>query len=273
MGRLDEFFKSLKGQGKRSELEVLEDIESALGMGDIERALELTEELESEPNLFLALRMIMRSMREKLQGAGEKEDSGEPERMRASLKELIPLVNSLSNPHYRALLLGDLAVLFYLLNDEFNGDPAVKTAINLAGDRADIIRDVLMILINSNLLKKAGYAMKLVRDPEKLDVVLAHLAEIFYREGDVEKVAPILDHISSPFHRAMALYYMAQIESERDRDTALKILTAAFKVAEKIEDSETRFEVMLKLYDLKNSLLGQSLSLKDLLSGKEAPPQ
>ncbi len=184
-------------------------------------------------------------------------------------------MNSLSNPHYRALLLGDLAVLFYLLNDEFNGDLAVKTAINLAGDRADIIRDVLMILINSNLLKKAGYAMKLVRDPpEKLDVVLAHLAEIFYREGgDVEKVAPILDHISSPFHRAMALYYMAQIESERDRDTALKILTAAFKVAEKIEDPETRFEVMLKLYDLKNSLLGQSLSLKDLLSGKEAPPQ
>ena len=273
MGKLDEFFRSLGERKKKSELEVLEDIENALRMGEIDNAIELTGELGSESNLFLALRMLLRSIRERLQEAREKGELDELERMKERVKELIPTVNSLLNPRYRALLLGDLAVLFYLLNDELNGDIALRTAINLARNSADIIRDILMELINSGLLKKAGYAMKMVREPEKLDVVLVHLAEMFYRAGDVEKARLIIEHISSPFHRAMALYYLAEIEGKRNRDEALKILEAAFRIAEGIEDPEARFEVMLKLYDLKHSLLGQSLSLKDVLSRREAPPQ
>ncbi|NJE75626.1 hypothetical protein [Thermococcus sp. ES12] len=276
MGKLDEFFKSLgEKRRKRSELDVLEEIEGLTGIGEINRAVELAEEIETESNRFLALRIILRSIMKKLVELrrSEKGMDSEFEYIRETVKALIPLANSLINPRYRAILLGDLAVLFYYLNDELNGDIALRTAINLAKDSADILRDILMGLVNAGLLRKAGYAMKMVREPEKLDVVLVHLAEMFYRTGDVHRARLIIDHISSPFHRAMALYYLAEVEGERNREKALKILDEAFKIADDVEDPDARFELMLKLYDLKYTLLGRALTLEDILSRREAPPQ
>ncbi len=274
MGKLDEFFKSLKERRKkRPEVEVLEDIESALRIGDLGQALGLTEEIETETNRFLALRMILRKILDIMTNPEETAEQQDVQTMGDTVKEIIPLINSVTHRRYRAILLADLAVVLYLLNDELNGDFALKTAINLSQDSPDVLREILMELIRRGLLRKAGYAMKMVREPEKLDVVLVHLAELFYRAGDPERAKLIMDHISSPFHKAMALYYIASIEGENDRQKALKIIDAAFKVAEQVNDPEARFELILKLYDLKYSLLGEGLSLREILSRREAPPQ
>jgi len=273
MGKLDEFFRSLKGEKKRSELEVLEEIEASIRMGELESAIELAESLENESNRFLALRMVLRAIAERVKElASSESDEEHLQEMRDLAKSLIPLINSILNRRYRMLLLADLAVLFYRLNDELNGDVALRTAINMAENSPDVIKDILFELIHSGLLRKAGYAMKMVRDREKLDVVLVHLAELFYRSGDIERAKLIIEHISNPFHRAMALYYIATIEGEKDPQRALKILDAAFNVAEKVKDPEARFELILKLYDLKGKLTGEMPSLGEILSKKEVPP-
>ncbi|ASJ08883.1 hypothetical protein A3L11_06455 [Thermococcus siculi] len=273
MGKLDEFFRGLREEKKRSELEVLEDIEAYLGEGEIDGAIALLDELEKEHNLFLALRMIIKALTDTLDegertGQLTEHDIG---RARELIKSLIPAVNGLFNRRYRAILLSDLAVLFYRLHDELNGDVALRTAINLAGDDADIVRDALMELVRRGLLGKAAYAMKMVREPEKLDVVLTHIAETLYRAGEVEKAGLIVEHITNPFHRAMALYYMAAIEKERDQERAIKLIDAAFREAEKVEDPDARFELTLKLYDLKHSILGEGFSVHDVLSSRETP--
>lgn len=275
MGKLDDFFRGLRGEKKRSELEVLEEIAAYLSEGGIDDAIALLDMLEREHNLYLALRMIIRAITEALD---EAERNGgltdhELEKTKERIKSLVPAVNGLFNRRYRAILLSDLAVLFYRLNDELNGDMALRAAINLAGDEADIVRDVLMELIRRGLLGKVSYAMKMVREPEKLDVVLTHIAEGFYRAGDVEKAMLILRHIKSPFHRAMALYYMASIEGQRDREKALRLIDEAFKEAEKVEDPDARFELSLKLYDLKHSILGEGFNVRDVLSWREAPQE
>ncbi|ASJ06816.1 hypothetical protein [Thermococcus pacificus] len=275
MGKLDEFFRDPRGEKKRSELEVLEEIESYLSEGRIDDTIPLLEALGKEHNLYLALRMIIRTITESLD---EAEKNGgltdyELEKTKERIKNLVPAVNGLFNKRYRALLLSDLAVLLYRLNDELNGDMALRAAINLAGDEANIVRDILMELIRRGLLDKAGYAMKMVKDPEKLDVVLTHIAEGFYLAGDVEKAMLILRHITSPFHRAMALYYMASIEGQRNREKALKLIDAAFKEAEKVEDPDARFELSLKLYDLKHSILGEGFNVRDILEWREAPQE
>ncbi|NJD99184.1 hypothetical protein E3E26_05240 [Thermococcus sp. LS1] len=276
MGKLDDFFKSFMGGKKdKSELEILEEIEEYLKMGEIDEALEQIKNLEKEHNIFLALRMVIRSIVEQLDeweqtGTLNEEDLG---RIKERIKEMIPVVNALFNPRYRALLMADLAILFYRLDDELNGDLALRTAINLAGNHDDIIREILMNLIRLGLLDKAGYAMKMVREPEKLDVVLVYLAEMFYRAGEVEKAKLIIKHIASPFHKAMALYYIASIEGTQNREEALRILEEAFKLAEEVGDPDARFELMLKLYDLKHSLLGEAFNLREILSRREAPSQ
>ncbi|ASJ10918.1 hypothetical protein A3L12_06190 [Thermococcus sp. P6] len=267
MGILDNLFSPSKRRN-RSDLEVLDDIENALKIGEVERAIRLTDEVKSEPNTFLALRMIIRSIIKMIWE--QKEDPG---RVRELLRGLIPPANSLFTPRYRALVLGDMAVLFYLLGDELNGDIALKTAIEFAGDNADTIRDILMNLLKYGLLEKAGYAMKRVREPETLDVVLVNLARLIYSRGEKEKAWRIVDHISTPFHRAMALYYLAEIEGGRNREEALRILNEAFRVVDEIEEPEAKVEVAFKLYDLKHHLLDSSLDIRGILSGKEAPPQ
>ncbi|NJE42432.1 hypothetical protein [Thermococcus sp. GR6] len=276
MGKLDDFFKSIIGEKeKKSELEILEEIEECLKMKEIDKALEQIKNLEKEHNIFLALRMVIRSIVEQLDEGEQTGTLNEEDvsRTRERIKETIPVVNALFNPRYRALLMADLAILFYRLDDELNGDIALRTAINLAENHDDIIREILMNLIRLGLLDKAGYAMKMVREPEKLDVVLVHLAEMFYRTGEEEKAKLIIKHIASPFHKAMALYYIASIEGTQNREEALRILEEAFKMAEKVEDPDARFELMLKLYDLKHSLLGEALNLREILSRREVPPQ
>ncbi|CAD5243883.1 hypothetical protein [Thermococcus camini] len=275
MGKLDEFFKSLGGEKKRPELEILEEIEAYLHEGGIDEAIARLPEIKKEHNLFLALRMIVRAIVETLDEAERRgaltdnEIGGIKERVRS----LIPAVNGLFTKRYRAILLSDLAVLFYRLDDELNGDLALKTAINLAGDDADIVRDIIMGLVKRGLLAKAGYAIKMAKNQETIDVVLVNLAESFYLAGDEKRAALIVKHISNPFQRAMALYYMASVEGERDREKALRLLEAAFEEAEKVESSDARFELMLKLYDLKHSLLGESFNVRDVLSWKGVPQE
>ncbi len=141
------------------------------------------------------------------------------------------------------------------------GDFTLKTAINLALQHPDILRDILFSLIKAGLLQKAAYAMKFVKDPEKLDVVLSYLAEVFYERGDIEKALAIISHITSNFHRAVALMHLAQLEENRDRGKALQFIESAIKIAERIEDPETRFELMLKLYDLKHEIMANRSAL------------
>ncbi|NJE03135.1 hypothetical protein [Thermococcus sp. MV11] len=275
MGKLDEFFKSRSREKKRSELEILEEIEAYLKEGGIGEAIELTKELEKEPNLFLALRMIVRSIVETLDETEKTEALRETdlEALREMVRNLVPAVNGLSVQRHRAILLSEIAVLFYRLGDELNGDLALKTAINLAENDASVLRDIIMELVRRGLLAKAGYAMKMVRNPEKLDVVLVHLVETFYRARDEKRARLLLEHVSSPFHRAMALYYMASIEGERDREKALKLVEEAFKEAARVKDPDARFELSLKLYGLKHELLGEGFSVRDVLAWREAPQE
>jgi hypothetical protein len=162
-----------------------------------------------------------------------------------------------------------LAVLFYHLQDDLNGDMALRTAIDLSLNHPNILKEVIMNIINRGFLDKAAYAMKLVKDPEKLDTILVQLAEMFYREGKIEKATMVLKHITSPFHKAMALYQIASIVAERDRDEASKILNLAFKIAEKIPDPNSRFEVSMKLYELSGKLEGKDITLEGILSKED----
>ena len=260
MGKLDELFGSL-GR-KRSETEILTEIEDRLLVDDVPGAVALLEELEKEQNIVIAIRMVLRKI------LRMKESEEETAHLLSILKMLVPYINGIKNERYRALLLGELAVGFYVLGAELEGDFALKTAINLALNHPDVLRDIIMNLIDSGLLHKAGYAMRFVRDREKLDVVLVHLAEVLYERGEVEKALAVVGHITSNFHKATALFYLAQFEMRRDREKALQFIDWAIKLAEGIEDPEARFELMLKLYDLKHEIQGDSLSLSELLKRK-----
>lgn len=91
---------------------------------------------------------------------------------------------------------------------------------------------------------------------------------MFYERGDIEKALAIISHITSNFHRAVALMHLAQLEENRDRGKALQFIESAIKIAERIEDPETRFELMLKLHDLKHEIMGEPLSVGELLSAE-----
>ena len=275
MGKLDEFFK-LRGEkeSRRSDLEILEVIEDALKEKNIDYALLQLRNIQKDHNLFLALRMVLREITSQLKPS--QEEGGvvlTDSEVRVKLKELTLLVNTLPNPLYRAILLADLAVVFYYIQDDLSGDMALKAAIDLVLNNPSVLREIVLNLVKHGLLEKAGYAMKLVKDPEKLDVVLSQLSEKFYREGDIGKAMRVLEHINNPFHKAMALYYIASIEAEKNSEEALKILDVAFKIAEKIEDPNARFEANMKLYDLKHSIEGTSVNLMDVLSKGENPRQ
>ncbi len=270
MGKLDEFFKIKKEETGKSDLEILDEIEGALREGNIEYAVLQLRDIKKEHNLFLALRMIIRELTARLEDP-EKPPLPVPD-VRAKMKEITVVVNTLLNPAYRSILLADLAVLFYLLGDDMSGDMTLKVAVDLAINNFSVLKEILRNLLNRGLLEKAGYALKLVKDPEKLDMVLGQLAGMFYREGDVSRAMRVLEYIKNPFHKVMALYDIASVEAEKDSEEAKKILEVAFRMAEKIEDPNARFEVNMKLYDLKHSLEGDSLSLTDLLSKGEGHP-
>ncbi len=269
MGKLDEFFKPLKREREKSEIEVLEDIEGYLRSGDITSAIDAINGLEKEANVYLALRMVLGAIRKRLNTGLSPEEAKD---LQAIVKEVIPLINGIFNGRFKAILLADLAIILYSLDDELNADIALRTAINLAGGEGDLLRDILRGLIHSGLLDKAGYAMKMVREGRKLDVVLSELAEMFYRAGDVRRATAIIKHISSPFHRAMALANIAELEASRNREKALELLDAAMKLAEGIDDDETRVELGMKLYSLRQEVEGSGFSLRRILARKGAPP-
>ncbi|QDA31058.1 hypothetical protein FH039_04805 [Thermococcus indicus] len=270
VSKLDEFFGSLGGkENKKSDLEILDEIEDSLKEGNIDQAILLLRDINKEHNLFLALRMVLREILSKDNLSGNASEA----EVRSKIKELTLLVNTILNPLHRAVLMADIAIAFYRINDDFSGDLTLKAAIDLAINSTNILKEIILGLVNHGLLDKAGYAMNLVKDPEKLDVVLVQLAEKLYREGDLEKATRVLKHITHPFHKAMALYSIALIEADRNREDAKKILEVAFKVAEKIDDPHARFEVNMKLYDLKHRLEGTSVSLMSVLSGEGKPPE
>ncbi|WP_297516517.1 hypothetical protein [Thermococcus sp.] len=264
MGKLDELFGAIKG--KRPDTEVLTEIEDRLLVDDVPGAIALLEELEKEQNVVIAVRMILRKI------LHMKESEETEVRFVPLLKQLVPYINGIKNERYRALLLGELAMGFYIIGAELEGDFALKASINLALNHPDVLRDVIMGLINAGLFPKAGYAMKFVKDKEKLDVVLVHLAEVLYERGEEEKALAVIGHITSNFHRAVALLHLAQFEKDRDREKALQFVDWAIKLAERIEDPDARFELMLKLYDLKHEIRGEPLSLSELLA-RETPEE
>lgn len=265
MGKLDELFGVIKG--KRPDTEVLTEIEDRLLVDDIPGAIALLEELEREQNVVIAVRMILR----KILRMRESEENAEI-RFVPLLKSLVPYVNGIKNERYRALLLGELALGFYVIGAELEGDFALKASINLALEHPDILRDIIMNLINAGLFPKAGYAMKFVKDREKLDVVLVYLAEVLYERGEEEKALAVIGHITSNFHRAVALFHLAEFEKTRNREKALQFVEWAIRIAERIEDPDARFELMLKLYDLRHEILGEPLSLSELLA-RETPQE
>jgi len=268
MGKLDEFFrKTLSGEESKSELEILDEIEGYLSSGDIQSAIDAVGLLETEHNRFLAMRMILMEMIRRVE---ENPDEDRKEFL-TYLGKLINAMNAVTDPEHRALLSADTAVVFYYLGDELSGDMALKTALNLASGRDDVLSDIVRNLTRRGLLDKAGYVLTRVKDRERLDSALVSVAEILYRTGDVEKARLIIKHISNPFHRAMALYYIALIEANRDREAAAEIVEAAMKLAEKVKEPDARFELMLKLEGLRDVLEGNSISLSDILARKGHP--
>jgi len=247
---------------------LLEEIEEYLHEGWTTNVIDLVGKLEKEQNVFLALRMILKSMAETLGEAEKHGEISEEERHKTKeiLKDLIPIINGISNRRYRAILLSELAVLFYKLDDDLNGDIGLKTAMNLVSDEPDVVRDILMELLREDLLKKASRALKMIKDTRGFDVVLTRVAENLYLGGKPEKALAVAEYISNPFHRALTFYYLATIEGKRNLKRALEFIERALKEAEMIDNPDARFELILKIYDLKHALLGESLNVGDVLS-------
>ena len=264
MGKLEEFFKLVtREEQKKSDLEILDEIEGHLKEGNLDMAVLKLRDIRKDHNLFLALRMILRELSSLAMKSQETSSNGSD--VRVKLREVTLLANTIPNPLQRSVLLSDLAVIFYHLGDDLNGDMAIKAAIDLASNHPNILKEVIMNLVNQNLLEKAAYAMKLVKNPEKLDMILAQLAEKFYMENEIEKATAVLKHMTTPFHKAMALYSIASMISERDIEEAKKVLDVAFRIAEKIEDPASRFEINMKLYSLKSKLEGEKINLEEIL--------
>ena len=266
MKKLDRIFEKLRKQKRASDSEILDEIDEALFQDDFERALELIHELENEQNIIVAVRVFIRKIIKK---ASEME-KGESSIYIKLLQNLIPIINGVQSERYRAILFGDLAIAFYLLGAELEGDLALKAAIHLALRHPEVLRDILFPLIRSGLLDKASYILKLIKDPEQLDIVLSYLAEVLYERGEKEKAMSLLDFMACNFHRAVTLMHFAQYEKERNRERALELIDKAIELAERISNADVRFELMLKLQDLRHEILGEPLTITRILS-KENP--
>lgn len=245
-----------------SDLDRLERIEDLLDAGEIEQAIAELEKVRKDENVYVGVKMIIKSL-SKLEL--------EPGYIVGYLKALIPIVNGLSSWRYRAILMADIAMAFYRAGDDFNGDLALKTAINLAyASGEDVLVEILRELIRNGLLEKGAYAFSLVKDRKRLDFLLSQLVEFFYLSGDHEKARKALNAIEDPFHKAIALYRLALYEAPRNRLKALAFLEEAIENAEKIENRHARLELLIKLNDLKAELTGKGVSLVDIL--KASPP-
>lgn len=245
-----------------SDLDRLERIEDMLDAGEVEQAIKELEKVRKDENVYVGAEMIIRSLPKLELEQGE---------VVGYLKALIPIVNGLSSWRYRAILMADIAMAFYRAGDDFNGDLALKTAINLAyASGEDVLVEILRELIRNGLLEKGAYAFSLVRDRKRIDFLLSQLVEFFYLSGDYEKARKALNAIEDPFHKAVALYRLALHEAPKNRLKALAFLEGAIENAERIENRHARLELLIKLNDLKAELTGKGISLVDIL--RSSPP-
>ncbi len=261
MNPLEKLF-GLSDEG--SDLDRLERIEELLDAGEIESAIAELEGIRKDENLYVGAKMIVKHL---------VNSELPPEEVVGYLKTLIPIVNSLSSWRYRATLLADIAMAFYRVGDDLNGDLALKTAINLAYNSGEeVLVEILRELIRNGLIEKGAYAFSLVKDRKRIDFLLSQLAEFFYLYEDYEKVQKVLNAIEDPFYRTITLYRLALLEAPRDRDKALALLEKAIDNAEKIENRHARLELLIKLNDLKAELTGKGIRLVDILR-RSSPPE
>ncbi len=256
MGKIDELFEPEKEPERDSDR--IEVIEELVNQWEFKEALKELDRVKLVPNMFLGLRVFVRGILaaiKELQREGKlKEDLRKA--MVGYVESLIPIANGITNLRLKALAFADISVAFYMLDENLKSDFALKTALNIATELGDddITVEIVKTLIDSGILTKAAYAMNLVRNRKKLDLILSQLAVMFYASGELEKAEVTLQHIESRFHRANALYYMASIEASRDQEKALRLLDTAFKIVEEIENPVLRFEMFLKLSDLKYTI-------------------
>ncbi|WP_456453550.1 hypothetical protein [Thermococcus sp.] len=259
MGKLDELFEPEKEPERDSDR--IEVIEELVNQWEFKEALKELDRVKLVPNMFLGLRVIVRGV---LTAVKESMKEGKlNEDIRKALvdyvESLIPIANGITNLRLKALAFADISVAFYMLDENLKSDLALKTALNIATEIGDddITVEIVKTLIDRGILAKAAYAMNLVRNRKKLDLILSQLAVMFYASGEQEKAEVTLQHIESRFHRANALYYMASIEASRDQEKALRLLDAAFRIVEEIENPVLRFEMFLKLTELKSKITGE----------------
>ena len=263
MAALERILGILEGEDKVSDLERLERIEELVDSGDFQSAISELEKIRKDENVYVGARIIIRAL---LNLEGDIRSD-----VLDYLKSLIPIINGISSWRYRSLLMANVAIAFYKLGDEFNGDLALKTAINLAyvaGE--DVLVEILRELIRRGMLNKGAYAFSLVKDRRKIDFLLSQLVESLYLAGEYDKARAVLESIKDPFYRAVALYRLALLEFNKNKLKALAFIESAIENTEKIENKHARLELLIKLNDLKGQLTGKGIRLVDIL-GKESP--
>ncbi len=268
MSKLDELFKAEKKPERDSDR--VEVIDNLVSQWEFREALKELDKVKLVPNIFLGLRVIIRGIFSTVREITKEGKLGEEIRktLVGYVEQLIPIANGITNLRLKALAFADISMAFYLLNENLKSDLALKTALNIATEIGDddILVEIVKNLIDHGILTKATYAMKLVRNRKKLDVVLSQLSVMFYTSGEKDKADAILQHIESPFHRATAVYYMASFESSRDPEKALQLLDMAFRIVDEIPNPLLKFEMFLKLSELKHTITGEE-SIKSGFSG------
>jgi hypothetical protein len=273
MGKLDELFGKLTESlevNSKSDLDRLEAIEEFLSSGDFGAAMNELEKIKKEENLYVGAVIFVRAL------LNPPEDVPTNRSMILDyLTRLLPVINGIENWRYRALALSEVAMAFYHFGDEFNGDLALKSSLNLAKMAGDeVLSGILRELIKRGLIEKAAYAFSLVKDRKRIDFLLSQLVEVLYLAGEFEKADAALAHIRDPFYKAIALYNLALVEASRDKETALAFVDNATRFAEEIENKNARIELLIKLSDLRAQLTGKGISLAELIqrpSSSELP--
>ncbi|MBO8174670.1 MAG: hypothetical protein H0Z18_05375 [Thermococcus sp.] len=261
--KFDKFKKHLEhiSKGEKDEI-IFGLIEAALKRGDIAAAISEVRRIKNDYYIFLGVRSIVRKIIQLAKKSLEKfGDVLKHERtsFREYLKELVILANSITEERFRAIVFADIAIAFYLIDESLEGDLALKTSLDIAEKLQDddVVFEIVYSLIESNLLEKAGYAMNLVRNRKKLDIILSYLALHLYKEGKEEDAAKVIAHIQSDFHKVMALYKIAEFEAERDIEKATAILKRAIELSENIKNAVLKFEAFVKLTELQDELVGK----------------
>jgi len=247
---------------KRSELEVLADVEIYLSRLDFEEASRCLDELESDQNLFVALQMILSKMITTLR-EGVLSEGDLPEMLKV-LEKVMEKSNLIVVLNYRVTLLTYLAVLFYLLGDEFRGDMALKTALSLAGDRKNLLKFILRTLFSVGLLKKAGYVLSKIGDSDLLNLQLVELTKVFYQAGEKRKAFEVIKHIEKPYYKALA--YLALAELEKQSELAKAYLKAAEYFASLVKESNASTSIMMRIKEYEHKISGDVVSVQDILN-------